>query len=275
MPHSKIGILAGGGMLPVLVRDACRSRNLPYHVVVFEGQGEPADFSADSHAVIRLGAGGASIKSLKAAGCDTLIMAGTIRRPNMKELRPDWWGVKFFASSGAAALGDDGLLAALIKALEGEGFNVIGADDMLPDYLMPKGVVGTRVPDDAQAPDIAAAVKAANELGARDKGQAAVVRDGTTIAKEQADGTDAMLRRLAAAGNAGGILAKTLKPGQERRADLPTVGPDTIANAHAAGLCGVVIDAGNAFLLDRDATVEAADAFGMFLIGVDADGSWQ
>jgi len=275
MPHSKIGILAGGGMLPVLVRDACRSRNLPYHVVVFEGQGEPADFSADSHAVIRLGAGGASIKSLKAAGCDTLIMAGTIRRPNMKELRPDWWGVKFFASSGAAALGDDGLLAALIKALEGEGFNVIGADDVLTDYLMPKGVIGARIPDDAQEADIAAALKAAKGLGARDKGQAAVARDGTTIAEEQADGTDAMLRRLAAAGNTGGILAKTLKPGQERRADLPTIGPDTIANAHAAGLSGVVIDAGNAFLLDRDGTAKAADAFGMFLIGVDADGNWQ
>jgi len=275
MPHSKIGILAGGGVLPVLVRDACRSRNLPYHVVVFEGQGEPADFSADSHAVIRLGAGGASVKSLKAAGCDTLIMAGTIHRPNMKELRPDWWGVKFFASSGAAALGDDGLLAALIKALEGEGFTVIGADEVLTDYLMPQGVVGVCAPDDTHAGDITSAVQAAKDLGARDKGQAAVVHHGTVIAEEQADGTDAMLARLAAAGNTGGILAKTLKPGQERRADLPTVGPDTIANAHAAGLVGVVIDAGNAFLLDRNGTAKAADERGMFLLGVDADGNWQ
>lgn len=275
MPHSKLGILAGGGMLPVLVRDACLSLEKPFHVVVFDGQGDPVQYAGDSHAVIRLGAGGETVRNLKSAGCDTLVMAGSIRRPGLKELRPDWWGIKFFASSGAAALGDDGLLAALIKALEGEGFSVIGADELLPDYLMPKGVVGTIHPTSAQSSDIALAVKAAKDLGERDAGQAAVVRGGVIIGEEQADGTDAMLKRLAAQGNAGGIMAKTLKPGQERRADLPTIGPDTILNAHACGLDGIVIEAGNAFLIDRQGTAALAEENELFLVGVDADGMWQ
>lgn len=275
MPHSKIGILAGGGMLPVLVRDACRQRNLPYHVVVFEGQGDPSQYVDDSHAVIRLGAAGASVKNLKKEGCDTLVMAGAIRRPGMKQLRPDWWGIKFFASSGAAALGDDGLLSALIKALESEGFYVIGADELLPGYLMPKGLVGMTNPSDSQSTDITLAMKAAKDLGARDAGQAVVIRDGAIIAEEQSDGTDAMLKRLAGEGNRGGVLAKALKPGQERRADLPTVGPGTVLNAKTAGLDGVVIEAGNAFLIDRDGTARAADESELFLIGVDAEGAWQ
>lgn len=275
MPHSKIGILAGAGMLPVLVRDACRQRNLPYHIVVFEGQGDPSQYADDSHAVIRLGAAGASVRNLKKEGCDTLVMAGAIRRPDMKQLRPDWWGIKFFASSGAAALGDDGLLTALINALEGEGFNVIGADELIPGYLMPKGIIGTTGPTDSQSPDITLAMKAAKDLGARDAGQAVVIRDGVIIAEEQSDGTDAMLKRLAGQGNRGGVLAKAFKPGQERRADLPTVGPETVINAKTAGLDGVVIEAGNAFLIDREGTARAADESEMFLIGVDAEGAWQ
>lgn len=275
MPHNRIGILAGGGALPVLIRDVCRRENQAFHVVVFDGQGDPAAFAGDSHAVIRLGAAGAAIKNLKSEGCDTLVLAGTIRRPGMKELRPDWWGVKFFATSGAAAFGDDGLLTALIRALEKEGFKVIGADEVLPDHLVPRGVIGSVSPTGEQRADIAAAFAAAKDLGARDIGQAAVVRAGEIIAEEDAAGTDAMLRKLADAGNHGGILAKTLKPDQERRADLPTVGPDTVRNAHAAGLGGIVIEAGNAFLIDRDGTSAAADDAGMFVIGIDADGDWQ
>ncbi|MBO6520704.1 MAG: UDP-2,3-diacylglucosamine diphosphatase LpxI [Rhodospirillales bacterium] len=274
MPHNRIGILAGGGLLPVLVRDACRRNEQAFHVIVFEGQGDPGAFADDSHAVIRLGAGGAAIKNLKKEGCDALVMAGTIRRPGMKELRPDWWGVKFFATSGAAALGDDGLLSALIKALENEGFEVIGADTLLAEYLMPRGQIGTVDPAPL-AGDIAAALDAAKALGGRDIGQAAVVRDGVVVAEEDADGTDAMLRRLAESGETGGVLAKTLKPGQERRADLPTVGAETIHNARAAGLNGVVVEAGNAFLIDRDGTARAADDAGIFLLGADVDGEWR
>lgn len=275
MPRNKIGILAGGGMLPVLLGDACRQRQQPFHVIVFEGQGDASVFANDSHAIIRIGAAGAAVKNLKEAGCDTLVMAGAIRRPSMLELRPDWWGIKFFAASGAAVLGDDGLLTALVAALEGEGFNVIGADELLPEYLMPKGVLGNIMPGAPETADINTAIMAARDLGARDIGQAAVASNAQIIIEEDADGTDAMLRRLADRKNTGGVLAKTLKPGQERRVDLPTIGPDTIVHAHAAGLAGVVIETGNAFLLDRAGTVNKADQLGLFLIGADAEGHWQ
>ena len=201
------------------------------------------------------------------------MFAGTVRRPSLKDLRPDWWAAKFFATSGAATLGDDGLLSALINALEREGFTVIGADTLVPECLMPRGLIG-RHGADVFAGDIQAALTAAKALGARDAGQAAVVRDGAIIAEESADGTDAMLKRLADVGNQGGVLAKTLKPDQERRADLPTIGLNTLQNAHAAGLNGVVVEAGNAFLMDREDAAAKADALGLFLVGIDADGGW-
>ncbi len=273
-PKGKLGLLAGGGALPLRIRDACNQAARALHVIVLEGQGDPADFKNVDHTVTRLGAAGAIIKSLKTAGCTELVFAGTVRRPSLKDLRPDWWAAKFFATSGAAALGDDGLLSALINALEREGFTVIGADALVPECLMPRGLIGPHG-GDAFAGDIQAALAAAKALGARDAGQAAVVRDGTIIAEESADGTDAMLKRLADAGNQGGVLAKTLKPDQERRADLPTIGLNTLQNAHAAGLNGVVVEAGNAFLMDRENAAAKADALGLFLIGIDADGGWR
>lgn len=275
MLPKKIGILAGGGSLPRRIIDACGKSDQAYHVVVFEGQGDPGAFAGKPHDIIRLGAGGATIKCLRKNGCDHVVMAGAIRRPSIAELRPDWWGIKFFATSGAQALGDDGLLRALINALEGEDFTVIGADDLVPELLMPQGLIADIQPDDLNRQDIEIAIKAARSLGQQDIGQAAVASKGDVIAREGPGGTDAMLRELGTAKNTGGVLAKTLKPDQERRVDLPTIGPETIINAHAAGLKGVAVEAGNAFLLELDKTVSTANDLGVFLVGTDAEGHWS
>lgn len=274
-PEAKLGILAGGGNQPVRIIEACRRSNRPYFVVVLEGQGNPDTFHDDPHAVIRIGAGGETISQFRKHECDTLVMAGTIQRPSLSEVRPDWWGIKFFAKSGAAALGDDGILKALIGALETEGFTVIGADELIPEHLVPQGVLGKIAPTEGQQNDIRCAIDAARNLGRRDIGQAAVARGGKIIAEESTTGTDTMLQELAGSDNSGGVLAKMLKPGQERRADLPTIGRTTIENAHKAGLNGVVLDAGNAFFFEREETVKMADDLGLFVLGVDQNGDWQ
>ncbi len=271
----KLGILAGGGFLPIRIAERCQKYGIAYFVIVFENQGDPDVFSDHPHIVSRLGAAGGIIKALNKQNCDQLVMAGTIRRPSAKDVRPDLWGVKFLAKTGAMALGDDGLISALVKALESEGFDVIGADEIVPEYLVPRGLLGTVSPTEESTEDIPQALRAARALGERDEGQAAVVLGSNIIAEEQSDGTDAMLRRLAESKNAGGVLAKALKPDQERRVDLPTIGKQTIENAHAAGLSGIVVEAGNAFFYEREEAIALADHLGLFVIGVDADGAWS
>lgn len=271
----KLGVLSGGGFLPVRIAEKCAAEGTPYHVIVFENQGDPTDFADHPHTVSRMGAAGGIIKTLRKESCVQLVMAGTIRRPSAKDVRPDLWGMKFLAKTGAMALGDDGLISALVKALESEGFEVIGADQIVPEYLVPPGVIGAHQPNDAVTEDIEYAIKAAKSLGERDLGQAVVVHNTTVIAEEDSKGTDAMLRRLKDAGNAGGILAKTLKPDQERRVDLPTIGLRTVENAHAAGLTGIVVEAGNAFFYGREEAIELADDLGVFVIGVDSNGEWS
>ena len=274
---AKLGILAGGGALPICLAEHCERTERAFHVIVLEDQGEPADFAAWPHDVLRLGAAGKAIKVLKKQGCEALVMAGSVKRPSLSELRPDWWAVKFFAKTGAQNLGDDGLLSALIEALGREGFEVFGADDFVSDLLAAKGVLGAQTPSADNEIEIKTGMSAARQLGAEDIGQAVVARHGDIVATEDADGTDSMLLRLAASDirSPGGVLVKVLKPEQERRADIPAIGPNTVENAHKAGLSGIAVEAGSAFILHQDSAITRADALGLFIVGVDTEGNWR
>jgi UDP-2,3-diacylglucosamine hydrolase len=202
-----------------------------------------------------------------------LVLAGGVRRPSLSALLPDWRAAKFFARVGYRALGDDGLLSAIIKELEREGFRVLGADELLsPANLMPKGSLGRHVPDDDAKADIDQGLRIARALGVLDIGQAVIVQQGLVLGVEAAEGTDELIRRCAALrrDGPGGVLVKIAKPGQERRADRPTIGPQTVALAAASGLQGIAAEAGMTLIMDRAELVRAADEAGLFVIGVTA-----
>lgn len=264
---TKLGILAGGGKLPARIIEACRENDRPFFVIAFKGQADDATVAGTPHAWVRLGAAGKTLKLLRQAGVEVLVMAGRIRRPSLAALRPDAWAARFLVRSGAMALGDDGLLSAVIGELEAnEGFRVIGPETLLPDILAAEGVYGDVEPDGQARRDIQRGIEAARDLGARDLGQGAVVRAGEVIAVEDAEGTDAMLERCRP--GAGGVLVKVAKPGQESRVDLPTIGVSTVDMARAAGLAGIAVQAGRALVVDRAAVIERADEAGLFVVGV-------
>ena len=268
---AKLGVLAGGGKLPGLVIQACRESARPFFVIAFEGQTPPETVAGHPHAWVRLGAAGKAIQLLREAGAEELVMAGAIRRPSIGALRPDAWAAKFLAKTGAMSLGDDGLLTSLIRELErNEGFRLIGADDLLPQLLAPMGVYGAEQPDERALGDIEEGIRAARAVGAEDAGQAAVVQQGRVLCVEGKEGTDDMLARAAEArlNGPGGVLVKVSKPGQESRADLLTIGEATVKAARAAGLSGIAVEAGGTLVVDRAAVVKAADAAGLFVMGV-------
>jgi UDP-2,3-diacylglucosamine hydrolase len=267
----RLGILAGAGELPRRIIAACRAADRDFFVLAFEGEVDPAILADVPHATVRLGAAGEGFRLLHEAGVDELVFAGSLKRPTVTSLRPDWRAAKFFARIGYRALGDDGLLSAVIAELEGEGFKVVGADTLLRDDLAPHGLFGLVAPDAQAEADIAHGLTIARALGALDIGQAVVVQQGLVLGVEAIEGTDALLMRcrdLRREGP-GGVLVKIAKPRQERRADLPTIGRRTVEAAHAAGLRGIAVEAGSTIVLDRPAIVAAADAAGLFVIGVE------
>ncbi len=269
-----LGILAGGGTLPGQVAAAARAAGREVFLIGLEGFAEPAVLAPWPHETIRILAAGRIIAALREHGCKDLVLVGPVRRPSLLGLRPDAEGARILARIGRAAfLGDDGLLAAVVRVFAEEGFRVLGAHDILAEAIGPAGLLSRTAPDARAMADIQRGVEVARALGAVDVGQGCVVQQGIVLAVEAAEGTDAMLARCAGLTwpGPGGVLVKLVKPGQDRRTDLPTIGPDTIRGAIAAGLRGVAFEAGGTILAQRDEAIAAADAAGLFLLGLDPD----
>jgi len=267
-----LGIIAGGGPLPARVAAAATAANRPVYLVALDGYADTSLIAQYPHAPARLGAAGQILRLLRDAQCQDIVLVGPVKRPSLLHLRPDAEGARLLARIGRAAFaGDDGFLAAIVKILGEEGFRVVGAHEILTEALGPKGLLTRAHPDATALEDIARAIPVLRALGAVDVGQGCVVQQGIVLAVEAIEGTDAMLARAAALARPGpgGVLVKMVKPGQDRRADLPTIGPRTIDAAYAAGLRGVAFEAGGTLFTDRAACIEQADQAGLFLLGLD------
>lgn len=266
-----LGIIAGGGPFPGRVAAAAQAAGRPVFIVALRGFAEPAVVAPFPHAAVRMGAASDILAHLRAHHCTDLVLVGPVRRPSLLDLRPDGEGARIMARIGRAAFaGDDGLLAAVVRVLGEEGFRILGAHEVLTEAVGPAGVLGQAAPDAAAMADIERGTQVVRALGAVDVGQGCVVQQGIVLAVEAVEGTDAMLHRAAALARPGpgGVLVKLVKPGQDRRADLPTIGPGTVAAAAAAGLRGIAYEAGGTLVTDRPGCIAAADAAGLFLIGI-------
>ncbi|WP_029008138.1 LpxI family protein [Azospirillum halopraeferens] len=267
-----LGILAGGGVLPARLAAAVQGTGRAVFMVAFEGHTDPTAVQGVPHLWSRFGAAGSIIDRLRREGVTELVFAGPVRRPSLGELLPDWRTARFLARVGTKAFGDDGLLRAVTRELEEEGFRVVGLHEILGDLLTPAGPVGRLGPDEGARRDIARGIEVARGLGALDVGQGCIVQQGIVLAVEAVEGTDAMIGRAGPLRRPGpgGVLVKMRKPQQDRRLDLPTIGTATVENAAAAGLVGVAVEAGGSLIVDRAAVAELADRLGLFVVGVEA-----
>jgi DUF1009 family protein len=266
----KLAILAGRGPLPAQVAAAALAQGRDVFVLAFEGETDPALVRDLPHRWLPLGAVGQAIETLHAAKVKDVVLIGPVRRPALASLGLDRRGMQLLARLGLRRRGDDQLLRLIIEELEREGFGVVGADTLIGSALAAEGPMTALVPDAEAMRDIALGIEVAARLGDLDIGQAAVVQQGLILGVEAVEGTDALLARCAGLRRAGrgGVLVKVKKPRQERRADLPTIGPHTVQAAAAAGISGIAVQAGHCLIVERAEAIAAADRAGLFVIGV-------
>lgn len=265
----KLGILAGGGLLPARIAERCEATGRPFFITAFNGQTDPEVVAGRPHMWTRLGAAGAVIERLHAEQVGEICMIGPVRRPSLSELAPDARAAAFFARIGLRALGDNALLTAVAKVLADEGFALVGAKSLLADMLLAPGVSTGAAPDEANLADIELGRHVLRALGDLDIGQAVIVQQGVVVAVEAVEGTDAMIERSAGLLRAGpaGVLVKAPKPRQDRRLDLPTMGASTVEKAAAAGLAGIAAAAGATLVAEKDKVAELCRAHGLFILG--------
>ncbi|WP_235912045.1 LpxI family protein [Mesorhizobium xinjiangense] len=276
-PGSRIAIIAGSGFLPVEVASSLVAAGQRPAVVVVEGEGvDPDDFPGCDMGSIRIEQFADLVKVLRGFGATHVVLAGGIaRRPSLGAV-PWSLGLLRLLPRVVAGLrkGDDGLLRALVGLIEERGIKVVGAHEIAPDLLATEGAMGKVRPTAADERNIEAGIKAARAIGALDIGQAAVAIGGRVVALEGVEGTDGLLERVRELRSNGrikahrrGVLVKCAKPGQELRADLPAIGPQSADAVHAAGLAGIAVEAGRSLVLQHKALIERADALGLFVVG--------
>ena len=273
---TKLGIIAGGGSIPKMLIDECLKQNKDFAVMAIEGNAEKDLLSTDnniSHRWIRIGQAGSGFKFFKDEKVTEVVMIGTIRRPGIFDIVPDIRTAAFFAKVGAKALGDDGLLRAVVTEIENDGMKVKGIHEVMPSLLIKEGVLTKKKPSKEHLIDIKRGVEAAFELGRLDIGQAVVVQHGLVLGVEGIEGTDELIRRCKdyRRKGGGGVLVKLRKPQQDMRIDLPTIGPRSIERAHESGLEGIVVHAGNGLIVDEKETIALADKYKMFIVGATPD----
>lgn len=279
-PGARIGIVAGGGSLPVEVAVNAADLGYPPFVILMEGEVDRmAELSRYEHESLALEGIGSLIPLLRRHRITHLVLAGEIkRRPRLLALRPSLGLLAVIPLVVMAlARGDDGLLKVVARGLEARGFKVVGAHEIVPDLVAAEGILTKAAPRKSDWRDIEAGLAAAKAIGALDIGQAAVAVGGRTIALEGIEGTAGLLDRAKLlrghgriAGKTRGVLVKCAKPGQELRADLPSIGPRTVEAAHAAGLAGIAVEAGRSLVLEGPATISSANALGLFIVGLPA-----
>jgi hypothetical protein len=204
------------------------------------------------------------------------VLIGSLVRPSLWQIRPDFTTLTIFPRIVAAFRGgDDHLLSHIARVFETYGFRLLGAHDVAPEILMPEDVLGAVQPSDGDRADIAVGLDYLRAAGPFDVGQATVVSGRHVLAVEAAEGTDAMLDRVADMRANGrirspvgsGVLVKAPKPGQDRRFDLPSIGPLTVEGVVRAGLAGIAVVAGSTIVAEPERLIAAADRAKIFIIG--------
>jgi UDP-2,3-diacylglucosamine hydrolase len=196
-------------------------------------------------------------------------------------LRPDWAAARLLPRLVRLYRGgDDQLLSGIARILEEHGLRLHGAHEVAPDILVPAGPVGRQRPSTRDLADIRLGLAILAALGPFDVGQSVVVAERQVLGLEAAEGTDGLLERIAALRKSGrvqtaagvGVLVKAPKPGQDRRFDLPAIGPQTVSGVARAGLAGLAVVAGEAIMAEPPRIAITADKFRVFVTGVAGDG---
>jgi UDP-2,3-diacylglucosamine hydrolase len=272
-----LAMLCGGGNLPLAVADKVKGGGRPVVLFPLRGAAEGLAVERFPHHWLHIGQIGKFLRLARASGCRDVVFIGALVRPSLWQVHLDLKGLSVLPRVIAAYRGGDNyLLSGISKLLEDEGLRLVGAHEVAPSILVPEGTLGRAQASERDREDIGLGLDYLQAAGKFDIGQAVVVAGRHVLAVEAAEGTDAMLGRVAEmrangrlrAPRGSGVLVKAPKPAQDRRFDLPSIGPQTVEGANRAGLAGIAVVAGSTIAADLEQLVTAADRAKVFVLGV-------
>jgi DUF1009 family protein len=267
--------------MPFAVADALVKRGRPPILFAIRGFADPERVKGYAYHWVALGQSGRLQRLLSESRCRDLVFVGQLVRPRLREIRLDWSTIRLLPRLAASLRGgDDHLLSQIARIFEEQGFRVLGVSEVAPDLVVPRGTLGNIGLSGRDRGDIARGLALLAAMSPFDVGQAAVVANNHVLAVEGVEGTDLLLERIAELRQRGrlrtppqvGVIVKAPKRDQDRRYDLPSIGPKTVEGVVKAGLAGIAVVAGESLVVELERMVALANEAKVFVAGVGPDG---
>ncbi|MFP4168417.1 MAG: LpxI family protein [Desulfonatronovibrionaceae bacterium] len=268
MSEGTIGLIAGGGRLPLLIAEKARQSGRRVAAVGFASNTDPELARNCSEFVwLKLGQLSGLIRFLQQNNVQEAVLAGSIDKPRALDIRPDFRAAKLLW--GMDKKGDDSLLRAVAGELEKEGIKIGSCLEIVPELRVPEGQLTSRAPARPEKKDIQYGREVLGSIGSLDIGQSIVVYEQMIVAVEAVEGTNAaILRAGELLHKRGGTIIKGAKPGQDLRFDQPALGPQTIETMHTAGLSCLAFCARTCIFFQPEKSKQLADSYGMSILGL-------
>lgn len=267
----KIGIIAGAGLLPYEVMKSCQQDSIQYAICNFENETDKEELLNSEHQkIFKIHEISNLIRFLKAQKVTHVTLAGKFKRAEIKRLLLDSKGIKLFAKIIKNGLADNAILTAIIEFFENEGFEVIPPEKIAKNLNVEKGLITKLRPSKSDYDDIEYGLRILKSTASLDIGQSLIVQNKLVLGIEAAEGTDELIRRCKNLGEKGSksILIKICKPTQDKRVDLPSIGPNTVRNAIENNVKGIAIESESSIFIDKDQALELANSNGIFIVGI-------
>ncbi len=265
----RIGLIAGGGDFPKLFLKKAMGKGYKVFVAAYINEADKnLKNYTDSIEWLRLGQINRLLKFFKKNNVDQAVMLGTIKKTRIfSDIRPDFKALSFFANIKQTH--DDSILVSFANLLEKEGIKIKPSTFLLPELINKKGCWTKRKPSKTETQDIIAGWPIAKAIGKFDIGQCILVSNGSILAVEAIDGTDATILRGGALADKEAVVVKISKPDQDLRFDLPCSGCDTIETMHKAGASVLVVEAEKSISFDRGNMVILANKYNIAIQAMD------
>ena len=269
----RIGLVAGSGDLPLLILEECRQKKIEPFVVLIRDFAKEGDYKDFNHITINFGDIGKALSFFRKNNVKSLVFAGAVKKPNLKKIWPDLKGFSLlFKLLKCKIFGDNTILQTVIDFLEKQGFEVLPVDNILESAKISEGIAGKiDLPNKDYEKDIDLGVKLLKHISDFDIGQSVVIQNGMVVGIECLEGTKELINRCGQIKynvERKPILVKIKKTNQTRKADLPSIGEDTIRQVKEAGFAGIAIDFENTILINKKEIIKIANENGLFIIGI-------
>jgi DUF1009 family protein len=264
----RIGLIAGNGQFPLIFARAAKQKDYSIYAAAYYNETDPSlKERVDVMEWFHLGQINRLIRYFKKNSISKAVMIGGVRKTRIfSDIKPDLKAISLIAKLRTSH--DDRILREFSNVLEKEGITILASTFLLPELVAKKGCWTKRKPTRFEKENISLGWQIAKEIGKIDIGQSVVMGNGSVLAVEAIDGTDATIRRGAALGHGEAIVVKICKPSQDERFDMPAVGVQTIETMSEAGARALAIEAGKAVVFDREEMIALADRCGIAVIAI-------